>query len=133
MECRTFTPKLGMIPDLATVWQFARSIGRSRTIRAAYLGTPISAEEAADVGLIWKVVPGESLMEETWSIARQLADGPTQAYSRVRQIVDAATMLSLREQVELEAEIQPRLMATQDMVEGARAFLAKRKPIFKGH
>ena len=122
-----------MIPDLATVWQFARSIGRSRTIRAAYLGTPISAEEAADVGLIWKVVPGESLMEETWLIARQLADGPTQAYSRVRQIVDAATMLSLREQVELEAEIQPRLMATQDMVEGARAFLAKRKPIFKGH
>jgi len=127
-----FTPQLGLIPDLGASWHAPRLLGRARAMAAAFFGERMSAGEAAEKGLIWRCEPNENLMKFVESTAEQLAQGPTLAYPEVRRAFDAAFSNSLSEQLDYEADRQPRLIATDDHVEGVVAFLKKRKPAFKG-
>ncbi len=97
-----------------------------------FFGDKMSATDAVEAGLIWKAVPNDELMEEANAVAAKLAKGPTRAYSQVRKIFDLAPRNILHEHLDLEAEMQPALIATDDFIEGARAFMQKRKPEFKG-
>ena len=92
----------------------------------------MSAEDAEKYGLIWQCVADDALDDTVNEVATRLANGPTKAYPQVRKLFDMASTQDIHAQLDLEAEIQPRLAATEDYVEGVRAFLQKRKPEFKG-
>lgn len=127
-----FTPNLGLIPDVGASWHVPRAMGRARAMASAFFGERLKAVDAVDVGLIWKAVPDDQLMDEAYAVAAKLAKGPTKAYSQVRKVFDLASTQTLHEHLDLEAEVQPALIAAEDFTEGARAFMHKRKPVFKG-
>lgn len=127
-----FTPNLGLIPDIGASWHAPRVMGRAKAMALTFFGDKMNAADAVEAGLIWKSVPDETLMDEANTVAAKLAKGPTRAYSQVRKIFDLAPRNTLHEHLDLEAEMQPALIATDDFIEGARAFMQKREPEFKG-
>ena len=127
-----FTNQLGLVPDVGASWHAPRALGRAKAMAAAFFGDKMSAEDAMQEGLIWKCVPDARLDSEVAEVAMRLANGPTKAYPEVRRLFDAATTQDIHAQLDMEAEIQPKLAATEDNIEGIRAFLEKRKPLFKG-
>ena len=127
-----FTPQLGLIPDIGASWHAPRIMGRAKAMALAFFGDRMKAADAVKEGLIWKAVPDDKLMEEVQAVAAKLAQGPTRAYPQVRKIFDLASQNTLHEHLDLEAEMQPALIATDDFIEGAVAFMQKRKPKFKG-
>lgn len=124
--------KLGLVPDSGGTWILPRLVGRARAMGLALLGTTLSAEQAADWGLIWQVVDDDQLE----STARELADGlatqPTFGFGLIKQALDASGGNTLDAQLDLERDLQRRAGASEDYGEGVRAFLDKRAPVFKG-
>jgi 2-(1,2-epoxy-1,2-dihydrophenyl)acetyl-CoA isomerase len=98
----------------------------------ALLGDKLSAEQAAQWGLIWKCVAAADFEAETASIAKALAAGPTLGYVRTRQAMDAAATNTLDAQLDLEASMQRELGNSLDYAEGVKAFFGKRPPVFTG-
>lgn len=127
-----FTPQLGLIPDLGASWHAPRALGRARAMAAAFFGDRMSAADAVEAGLIWRAVPDGTLIAEVDAVAGRLAAGPTRAYPAVRKAFDIASTHGLDAHLDFEADEQPKLIATEDYVEGVRAFMQKRKPEFKG-
>ena len=126
-----FVPKLGIVPDMGTSFFLQRSLGRARAMGLSMLGEPISAEQAAEWGLVWKCVDDERLMEEARALAEKLAGGPTLAFPRLRQVLAAAEHNTLDQQLDLERDTQQELCDHENFLEGVAAFLSKRKPNFK--
>ncbi|MGV8996976.1 MAG: enoyl-CoA hydratase-related protein [Parvibaculaceae bacterium] len=126
-----FAPKLGLIPDLGVTWHLPRLVGRARAMGMALTGDKISAETAAEWGLIWKCVEDAALMEEAMTIAKKLAAGPSNAFSEVRKALDAAPHNSYADQLEYEAATQGVLGDHGNFVEGVKAFLTKTVAKFK--
>ncbi|MGB6120255.1 MAG: enoyl-CoA hydratase-related protein [Mesorhizobium sp.] len=127
----TFVPNLSIVPDLGASWFFSRLAGRGRTLAAMITGDPISAQQALDWGLVWKLVADDQLLDTAKATARRLAAGPRQMYPLLRQTVDAASRHSLSEQLDLERDLNLRLCGTAQFAEGVRAFLEKRRPQFQ--
>ncbi|MEL7043506.1 MAG: enoyl-CoA hydratase-related protein [Pseudomonadota bacterium] len=127
-----FTPQLGLIPDLGASWHAPHRLGRAQALALSFFGDTMSASEAVDRGLIWKAVPHDQLAVEANRVAEILARGPTHAYVAVRRAYDHASVSTLEQQLDYEADTQPTLIAKDDFLEGVRAFIAKRKPSFKG-
>ena len=96
------------------------------------LAPKISAGQAKEWGLIWDVVDDAVLMATATEIARKLADGPTLALARIKGALDQAGGNDLSAQLDVERDFQRELGRSDDFREGVTAFLAKRKPEFKG-
>lgn len=122
----------GLSPDGSASWMLPRLVGLQRTRELMLLNRRLSAEEAAQWGLVTRVVDDEKLPEEAQAIARQLAAGPTQAYGQVKQLLAASSEQGLEAQMELEARAIAMLSRSSDGQEGIRAFLEKRTPAFRG-
>ncbi len=129
---QVFAPKLGLVPDLGCSWQLPRLVGVARARGLALLGDRLSAEDAANWGLIWKCVDDAVLMETAGEIASRLATGPTKAFVRSRELFDQAFENDFVEQIDLERRFQTELGDTEDAREGVMAFVQKRAPQFKG-
>ena len=127
-----FVPVLGLVPDLAAVRTLVASVGEARTVAAALLGDKISAERAAQWGLVWACVDDAQLEVETLQLARRLAALPSGAVGEVRELVRLAKEASLPEQLAHERERQSALMNGPAFAEGLGAFLARRPPRFHG-
>jgi enoyl-CoA hydratase len=123
---------LGLVPAYAGTQRLARLVGKARALELLLFGAPIAATEAERIGLVTRVVAAGELMATTRSIAAALA---AQAPIAVRYILDAVHTgvdMSFSEGCAYEATLFGLAAATEDMREGTRAFLEKRKPAFKG-
>ena len=128
---QVFGPRLGLVPDMGCTWFFPQLLGRARSRALALLGDKLSAEKAAEWGLIWSCVDDDKLMGDVAALASRLAKGPAAAFSEIKRALDAAAFNTLDEQLELERNVQRRLGDLPDFREGVKAFLAKRDPEFK--
>jgi 2-(1,2-epoxy-1,2-dihydrophenyl)acetyl-CoA isomerase len=124
--------KIGLIPDSGGTYFLPRLIGSANAMAYMMLGNNISAKEAYNVGMIYKLFPHDSYLSEAKSIAFYLASQPTKALGLIKQLLKKTYENSLEQQLELEAEMQSIASNTLDYKEGVTAFLEKRKPNFKG-
>ena len=124
--------RIGLIPDAGGSWTLTQLVGPARARGLAMLAEPLSADVAAEWGLIWKAVDDEVLMAEATDMAARLANGPTTGLTLTKQAILAATESTLEEQLDREAELQARAGTTADYREGVSAFLEKRAPRFTG-
>ena len=124
--------KLGIAPGYGGTVRLPRIVGKARALELLLTGEMIDAEEARRIGLVNRVVPPERLLAESEGLLRSiLANGPL-AVRACLEAVDAGLDMSLDQALLLEAGYFGVLSATEDMQEGTKAFLEKRKPAFKG-
>lgn len=122
----------GLSPDGSSTFFMPRKIGDRRARELMLTNRLLNADEALEWGVVNKVVPDESLMDEARALAKKIANGPTQAYGQVKALLNASFDQSLETQMELEARAIAEMITTADGQEGLDAFLNKRKPDFKG-
>ena len=124
--------RIGLLPDGGSTWFLPRLVGEQRARALAMLAPRISAGQAKEWGLIWDVVEDGELMKTATEVARGLADGPTLSLARIKEAMNRASGNPLSQQLDLERDFQRELGRSDDFKEGVLAFLAKRKPNFKG-
>lgn len=122
---------IGLVPDGGASWTLPRLIGKARATEMMLLGERIDADTAERWGLIHKVVPDDRLMAEAGALAARLAAGPTVALGLMRRNI-AAAMHGHADALNREAIAQRTAGETGDAMEGAAAFLQKRKAAFRG-
>lgn len=124
--------RLGAALDGGTSLFLQRSIGVARARALALLGEPLAAETAAQWGLIWKAVADADLLDEAMAVAQRLADGPPVSLGLIKGQIEAAWNSSLASTLDDEASSQARAFVTEDLREGAAAFVQKRPARFTG-
>jgi len=124
--------RIGLVPDAGGTWILPRLVGKARAMALALLGEKLSAEQAAEWGLIWKVVDDEALLSQGMELAKQLAEGPTRGYGLIKKAMHASSGNSLDAQLDLERDLQREAGYSEDYREGVTAFKEKRPPRFKG-
>ena len=127
-----FVPALGIVPDMGASWALPRAVGRARSLGLALTGNKLSAQQAADWGLIWACVDDDQLATEGMKLALQLAALPAHAITEARALFAAAEANTLDQQLALEKERQRQLIDGDDFAEGLKAFGERRKPVFRG-
>ena len=124
--------KLGVIPAGGGTARLPRLIGIGRAKEFLYFGDRIDAQGAYQIGLVNKVVPAEELMPEARRWAAELAERPPLSLRMIKNCVNLGMQMDLLDAIDYEAKCSAILVNTEDRMEGMRAFVEKRKPVFKG-
>ena len=124
--------RLGAALDGGTSLFLQRSIGVARARALALLGEPLAADTAAQWGLIWQAVDDADLLNEAVAVAQKLADGPPVSLGLIKGQIEFAWNTSLASTLDDEASSQARAFVTEDLREGAAAFVQKRAARFTG-
>jgi 2-(1,2-epoxy-1,2-dihydrophenyl)acetyl-CoA isomerase len=124
--------KIGLIPDSGGTFHLPRLIGFQRASALMMLGDKVSANDALQMGMLYKVFSDDSFAEETKKLAATLALMPTKALAYIKHALNHSLSYNLEEQLLLEDRYQQKAAATADFKEGVQAFLEKRVPNFKG-
>ena len=123
---------VGIIPGAGGTQRLPRVVGKYKAMEMILTGKSVSADEAYRIGLVNRVVPPESLMEEAKKIATDIASKPPISIRSAKEAILKAQDTTLEVGLEFERKAFYMLFATEDGKEGMKAFLEKRKPIFKG-
>jgi 2-(1,2-epoxy-1,2-dihydrophenyl)acetyl-CoA isomerase len=124
--------KIGLTPDCGGTFILPRLVGWKRATELLFTGDLVSAQAAAEMGMINSVTPDEELMSRAMAMAEKLAHAPTAALAEIKKLMDASAANDLRSQLDLERKTQIESGKTKDFVEGVSAFLEKRPPRFVG-
>ena len=124
--------RAGLSPDGSSTYFLPRIVGVRRALELALTNRVLTAREAADWGIVTKVVPDAELLTQADALARQLAAGATRALGSAKRLMHHSFTESLETQMELEAQAIADAARTRDAREGIAAFIAKRKPAFSG-
>ena len=125
--------KLGLVPDSGGTWFLPRLVGTARALGLAFTGEKLTAEQAAQWGLIWSCVDDAEFIGAIDALARQLAAAPTRGLARTKQAIYESWSRSLEQQLDTERDYQRELGHTADYAEGVAAFTQKRAPRFTGN
>jgi 2-(1,2-epoxy-1,2-dihydrophenyl)acetyl-CoA isomerase len=134
-HCASFVQpfcRLGLLPGAGGTWTLPRLIGPARAMGLALLGEPLSAADAQAWGLIWECVPDDQLAARAHDLAARLAEGPTLAFARTKQAMQASAAQTLETSLDLEGAFLRELGASLDYREGVAAFRARRTARFIG-
>ena len=123
---------LGLIPGWGGTQRLPRCVPRAIAAEMLFTGKSISAQEAYRVGLVNKVVPLTELMPTAEAVANDILKVGPLAVRAAKQAMLRGTNMSLEEGLKVEADLTVPLFASEDMAEGRKAFIEKRKPEFKG-
>jgi enoyl-CoA hydratase/carnithine racemase len=123
---------LGLLPGFAGTQRLPRLVGRGRALEMLLTGAPISAADAERIGLVNRVVPAGDLMAEALRLAARLAAQAPIATGYILDAVNKGNEMPFAEGAVHEAALFGLAAASDDMREGARAFLEKRTPQFTG-
>ena len=124
--------KVGFSGDFGGTWLLQRLVGPLKAKELYFLSDVISAQQALELGLVTKVVPHDSLMDETMALATRLAAGPTLAYGRMKDNFVFGATHSFSDTLQKEAENMIASGQTADHRAAARAFVEKTEPVFEG-
>jgi 2-(1,2-epoxy-1,2-dihydrophenyl)acetyl-CoA isomerase len=123
---------IGLVPDAGATWLLPRLAGRARAMEMMMLGERIPAGQAAEWGLISRVVADDALDAEAAALATRLAQGPTVAYGLLRRLARDAEQTPLTDALAAERHAQTDAGRTADFRTAVMAFIQKQKPGFEG-
>src|SRR4051812_44543498 len=124
--------KIGLIPDSGGTFFLPRLVGFGKASALMMLGDKVSAMDAERMGMIYKVVDDAVLQEEALAIAKTLSELPTKAIGLTKRLLNQSMFNPLEKQLEYEGDTQVHAAQSEDYMEGVKAFLEKRKPVFSG-
>lgn len=122
----------GLIPAMGGIYFLPRLVGIDKACQLIWTGDMIDAREAERIGLVTMVVPHEELESATLELAEKLAKGPPLAIQKAKRNIYRGLGMDLESALEYAASDMKELQQTEDHEEGARAFVEKRQPVFKG-
>lgn len=123
---------IGLIPDSGGTYHLPRLIGFQRASALMMLGEKVSAADAASMGMIYKAVPDEEWQTYVHDLSHKIAAMPTKGLALTKRALNMSMVNNLAIQLDMEEQLQTEAGRTEDYEEGVKAFLEKRKPIFKG-
>jgi len=124
--------RIGLIPAMGGTARLARQIPPALAAEFLLTGNPITAERALAAGLVNQVAPAAKVLDVAMEYAKSIAANAPLALSAAREVALRSRDLSEPEALELEGEKSKELARTEDAIEGPRAFMEKRPPVFKG-
>lgn len=123
---------IGTTPDGSSTWTLPRTVGMKRAAELMLLGDRFDVSRAEAIGLINRAVGAGELESELSALAKRLAAGPTFAHGKGKQLLNASTLNTLDQQLELEMRSFADCTLSADFAEGVTAFCEKRKARFAG-
>ena len=124
--------KLGLVPDSGGTWHLPRLVGQARALSLCLLGEKVKAEDAQAMGMIYKVLDDDALLDETTVLGKQLAKAPTKGLALIKRAIRDSSNNTLDQQLDLERDLQGIAGRTDDYREGVDAFMNKREPNYQG-
>ena len=124
--------KLGVAPGMGGSQRLTRAVGKAKAMEMVLTGRMMDAAEAERSGLVARVVPAAELLDEALKTATQIAAMPPMAAMVNKEMVNAAYELTLEQGLLHERRLFQILTATEDKMEGMRAFVEKRPGVWKG-
>jgi enoyl-CoA hydratase len=121
-----------MIPAGGGTQRLPRLVGISKAKEMILLGKILNAQEALQIGLVDKVVPVDELISEANKLASAFIDLPPLTLKMAKAAINRGIEMPLNDALEYEAQCATLLITTEDRLEGMKAFVEKRKPVFRG-